>query len=305
MTEDRLDARTLLAVGTTLVFWASAFAGIRAGLEAYGPGQVALLRFLTASAVLAVYALVTRMRLPRAGDVPAIVLAGFLGITVYHVALSFGERTVTAGAASLLIAAGPIFTAMLAGVFLGERLTLAAWGGIALSFVGVALIALGEGEGLRFESDALLVLLAALSTSMYFVFQKPYLARYGALEFAAYAIWAGTVFMLPFAPGLVRQLPSAPLAPTAAVVYLGVFPAALAYVTWTYALSRAGASRITTFLYLSPVLAIAIAWVWLGEVPGLLSVVGGALAVAGVVVVNSQRKGGRRRISGRMCTKLP
>lgn len=284
----RLDARLLMAIGITLIFWASAFAGIRAGLTAYAPGHLALLRFLVASAVLALYALLTRMPLPRGRDLPAILLLGFVGITVYHLALSYGEVTVTAGAASLLIASGPVFTALLATSFLGERLRPWGWLGIGVSFGGVALIALGEGEGVRFDPGAFLILLAALGTSLYFVFQKPYLRRYSALQFAAYTIWAGTLFMLIYLPGLAGVVRSAPLEATLAIVYLGIFPAALAYVTWTYALSRAPASIAASFLYLSPVLATLIAWAWLREMPTALSLAGGGLSLCGVILVNTR-----------------
>jgi len=284
----RVDTRTLIAIGVTLFFWASGFAGIRAGLSAYAPGHLALFRFLVASAVLAVYALVIRMPLPKARDLPAILLLGFLGVTVYHVALSHGEVTVTAGAASLLIGSGPVFTGLLATLFLGERLKAWGWLGIATSFSGVALIALGEGEGVSFDPGAFLILLAALGISLYFVFQKPFLKKYSAVQFAAYTIWAGTLVMLIYLPGLAPAVRSAPLGATLAVVYLGVFPAALAYVSWSYALSRSPASIAASFLYLSPVLAGLIAWVWLREVPAVLSLAGGGLSLCGVVLVNTR-----------------
>ena len=282
----RVDTRTLIALGVTLLFWASAFAGIRAGLEAYAPGHLALFRFLVASVVLAGYAVSTRMRLPDKRDLPAILLLGFLGITVYHTALTYGEVTVTAGAASLLIAFAPVCIVLLAAVFLGERLRVWGWLGIAVSFAGVVLIALGEGEGVQFDSGAFLILLAAFSASLYIVFQKRYLIKYSAIQFTTYAIWAGTLFLLVFLPGLAQTIRIAPLDTTLAVVYLGVFPAALAYVTWTYALSRAPASIVASFLYLSPVLAILIAWVWLGEMPVALSLIGGFISLSGVILVN-------------------
>ncbi|MBN1814934.1 MAG: DMT family transporter [Anaerolineae bacterium] len=291
-----MDARTLSAAGVTLLFWASAFSAIRAGLAAYEPGHLALLRFLVASAVLAVYAVLTRMRVSELRDLPAMLLMGFLGITVYHLALNYGEVTVTAGAASLLIASAPTVTALLATLFLGERLKAWGWVGIAVSFVGVALIALGEGDpstgsgwqGVRFEPRALLILLAAASTSLYFIMQKRYLKKYNALQLSAYSIWTGTLLMLVFLPGLVRALPTAPLDATLAVVYLGIFPAALAYVAWTYVLSRMPASIAGSFLYLSPVLATLIAWVWLREMPTWLSLVGGATSLVGVILVNTR-----------------
>jgi drug/metabolite transporter (DMT)-like permease len=103
-----IDFRIIMAIAVTLIFWASAFAGIRVGLKAYSPGNLVLLRFLTASMALLVYAIITRMPLPERKDLPAIFFLGFIGITVYHLALTFGELKVTAGSASLLIASAPI-----------------------------------------------------------------------------------------------------------------------------------------------------------------------------------------------------
>src|SRR5918992_477257 len=143
-----IDVRVPAALAVTIILWASAFAGIRAGLEAYGPGQVALIRFLVASAVLAGYATITRMRLPERRDLPAVFLAGVLAFTLYHLALNYGEVTVSAGAASILINTVPIFTALLAMVFLGERLRVLGWVGMGVSFVGATLISAGESEGL-------------------------------------------------------------------------------------------------------------------------------------------------------------
>ncbi len=281
-------AHILGALSITILFWSSAFAGIRAALQAYTPGHLVLLRFLTASAVLAIYALATRMRLPDRGDWAHIILVGFLGFTGYHLALTFGETSVTAGAASLLVSAVPIFVAILAASFLGERLSTWGWVGTLISFAGVAFITIGEGEGIHVDPGALLIVLAALCTSLYVVLQKPLLRKYRPLQLVTYALWAGTCFMLIFMPGLPQAVSAAPPAATLAVVYLGIFPAALAYVAWSYALSQAPASIVTSFIYVSPVLAIFIAWVWLQEVPSGLSVLGGIITLAGVVLVNTR-----------------
>src|SRR6266478_8591852 len=119
----RFTSRTLVALALTLVVWASAFAGIRAGLRAYSPSHLAILRFLIASLVLAIYAAIAHFRRPEVRDLPGLALSGAIGITFYNIALNYGETGVTAGAASLLIASVPIWTALFARFWRSEEHT--------------------------------------------------------------------------------------------------------------------------------------------------------------------------------------
>jgi drug/metabolite transporter (DMT)-like permease len=291
----RYSLSTALAITTTVLLWGSAFAGIRAGLEAYTPAHLALLRFLAASLALGGLAVLRRTPLPARADLPKMLLLGLLGIAFYNIALNTGQRSIAAGPAALLIQTAPIWTALLATVFLGERLRRWAWAGMALSFAGILVIAVGKGQDLDLRWGAALILMASFSMSGYNVIQKRMLRRYPAVALTTYSLWAGTLLLLPFAPGLAAEVAAAPPAATFSVIYLGVGPAALAYATWAFALSRLPAGRAASFLYAVPVMAFLFGWVWLGEIPHAADLAGGALALGGVVLVNTL---GRQKTDG-------
>ncbi len=159
--------RAYAAAMLTVILWASAFPGIRAALPHYTPFHVALLRYATASIVLAVYALFTHMRLPHWRDLPRFAALGLVGIAYYNVALNGGEIRVPSAEASFLVASAPIFMAAEALFLLKERVRLWGWIGIAVSCAGITLITVSQTTGFRVDAWALLVLSAAVAQSLY------------------------------------------------------------------------------------------------------------------------------------------
>lgn len=282
--------RAVAAAGGTIVLWASAFPAISVAVVPLGAAGLAVARLVVASLALAFVLPFIRVRRPRARDLPLVGLCGLSGMTVYQLLLNAGERTVPAGTASLLIATAPIYSALFAAALLGEHSTRRRWVGSGIAFAGSAVIAASHGLG--FGASALVVLAAAVAQATYHTAQKPLLARYSGLEVTVYATWSGTVFILPWAPGLVHAVPHAGAAALGSAVGLGIAPSALGFVLWAYAVARMDVGRATTALYLVPAVAIGIAFVWLGQVPGVIEVAGGAVAIAGVVLANT----GQRRL---------
>jgi drug/metabolite transporter (DMT)-like permease len=279
-----------------VVLWASAFPVIKLGLEGLGFLHLTLIRHLIASLCFLPFLALTGRRLfPERRDVPGFILLGTVGIGIYHTALNAGELRVSAGATSLIIASAPAMTALLARFFLGDRLPLMGWLGSLVSFLGIVVIVLGESASLRIDPFALLVLISALSAAIFVVWQKPFLARYKAVEVTAFATWGGTLPMLAYAPGVIENASNAGSALWAAA-YLGLFPSAIAYSLLAYALSRTPVTVVSAYLYAIPVLALFFSWALLGEVPGALTLLGGAVTVAGIVLVNlvKQRAKGKR-----------
>ena len=248
---------------------------------------------MTASLGLALYLGWTRPPLPGRSDLPRVLLAGLLGVAGCNLLLSFGAQTVDAGTVSFVINTAPVFTALLGAIFLGERLSFWGWIGIAISFAGVGIIAAGRGD-MAFGAGALLVLAAAVCQASQFVLQKPLLAQYSALSVTACVLWAGSVILVPFLPGSVNTALQAPARALAALAFLAFGPAAIAFVAWSFALSRLPVSRAVSFLYLIPPLSTVFAWLVLEEVPGWRAFAGGTIALAGVILVNTAGRPKRR-----------
>ncbi|WP_144572178.1 DMT family transporter [Bacillus paramycoides] len=286
MHNKKWDFRIVCAHAFTILIWGTAFPGIRMGLEAYTPEHLTLLRLLIASLILLLFSFIYKLRSPDLKDIPVIFIFGALGFTIYHIALNYGEQNVNAGPASLIVSVTPILTAILASVFMNEKMKLNGWIGGVISLVGIAFLSLSQGDSIQLNSGVLLILLAAFSESLFFVFQKSYLKKYGFLPFTIYTIWSGTVCMLIFLPGIYQEIVAAPIETTLSVIYLGVFPTVLPYIALAYITSHAGASEATSSLYLTPVTACFIAWIWLGELPTFVSIIGGIITILGVVIAH-------------------
>jgi drug/metabolite transporter (DMT)-like permease len=275
-----------LAAAGTVLLWASAFPAIAVAVRGLGPAGLAVVRLVIASAALAAVAPWLGVRRPRTRDLPLIALCGLAGMTGYQLLLNAGERVVPAGTASLLVATAPVYASVLAVLFLGERPGPRRWAGSAVALAGTAVIAVSHGLG--FGASALIVLGAAVLQGIFHTAQKPLLARYTGFEVTAYAMWAGTAFILPWAGSALRALPHAGLPAIGAAAFLGVAPSALGFVLWAYAMARMDVGQVTTSLYLVPAAAILISLVWLGQIPGPVELAGGAIALAGVMLARSR-----------------
>ncbi|MCX5523090.1 DMT family transporter [Streptomyces bobili] len=298
----------LLAAGAacvTVVLWASAFVSIRSAGAAYSPGALALGRLLAGALTLGLICLVRREGVPPRSAWRGIAVSGVLWFGFYMVALNWGEQEVDAGTAALVVNIGPLLIALLGARFLGDRLPPRLLAGMAVSFAGAVTVGLSmSGGGGSSLLGVVLCLLAAVAYAGGVVAQKPALGRASALQVTTFGCLVGAVMCLPFAGQLVADASEAPVTATLNMVYLGVFPTALAFTTWAYALARTTAGRMGATTYAVPSLVVLMSWLALGEVPGVLTLAGGALCLAGVAVSRS-RTGAAGRGTARETSESP
>ena len=287
-----VNVRAALAAGITVFFWSSAFVSIRDVGEHVDAGPITLGRAASAAVVLLLIWAVRREGLPQRKAWPGIITAGVLWFGVYMIALNWGEQLVDAGTAALIVNIGPILIALLGGWLLKEGFAPRLFVGIAVSFAGVVIVSLSMSqEGGASVLGVLLCLVSAITYAISVVVQKPTLRYASSLQFTTFGNAIATVMCLPFAPLLFSQLDAAPTSATLHVLYLGLFPTALAFLTWGYALKYTTAGKLAATTYVVPALVVLMSWMFLGEVPGWLTLGGGVLCLAGVAVARSRARG--------------
>ncbi|MCL2537066.1 MAG: DMT family transporter [Coriobacteriia bacterium] len=291
MAHSQRPIRSAIAALITVVLWASAFPAVKFLLDYYSAESILVFRFGIAGLVLLVVMLITKTKMPDKEDLPLLALAGFLGIFLYAWLFIVGINSVSSGVSSFLIASAPVFVTLMSILLLKEKVRLLTWIGLVISFCGLALVTLTQMTGFALNTGVILLLGASLSTSIYTIIQRKLTAKYSPFEVTGYALVFGSLFTLVFLPGLIREIPSVPPAINLIPLYLGIFPAAIAYLSWSYALARArSAAQVTSFLYLIPFLATIMAYLWIGEVITMAAFIGGVVIIAGMIITASVKK---------------
>lgn len=280
---------TALPAGlTVVVLWASAFPAIQVAAPSLGAIGLSFARLAIATAALLVVARWRRVRMPRARDLGWILGCGFFGMAIYQLLLNESELQVPAGTASIVVAAAPMVSVVVARILFAERVTVFVVVGSVIAIAGVATVCLAR-SGVSLSSAVWLAVGAMVVQGIYHPLQRPLLRTYTGMEVATYSMVAGTVLTLPILPMGWSGMLDASLTGWLAAVYLGLLPSALGFVLWGHVTARLPVAVSTSLLYLVPPVAVLIAWCWLDEIPTTTEIVGGLIVVTGVVTMSQGR----------------
>lgn len=270
----------------TVVLWASAFVAIRAAADDYSPGALAFGRLAVGALGLGVIAMRYNRPRPRGKALGLIVAYGVAWFAGYTVVLNQAEHHLDAGTAAMLVNVAPILVAVFAGLLLDEGFPRTLIIGISVAFVGVAIITIG-GPGNASVGSGIGIVLALLAAILYAagaLLQKVTLRTVDAVTATFWGCLIGALVLVPFAPQFVAETAAAPPSALAVVVYLGVFPTAIAFSTWAYALARTNAGPMTATTLAVPAIAVVLSWIVLGELPTVVAMAGGVLCILGVAI---------------------
>lgn len=276
-----------LSLLSATVIWASTFINIKYTLQQVQPNTLAFLRFFIASIILVILSKIKGQPRIAKKDWLWSALSGLTGVTLYNFLQNQGLRYAGAIDSAILASLAPVFMALLAVLFLKERITTKQVMGIIIAFFGTVLVTTNGSldffrvNTLRMWGD-FLILLTGLIWALYNLSLKKLLSKYSAFSVLTSSTIFGTIFLLPTllleSPG---SLINVDLWGWLNVIYLGLFASALAYLLWNTALTKVSTIAAGAYLYLLPVFTAVIAFFFLKEVPGYITICGGVLTLIG------------------------
>jgi drug/metabolite transporter (DMT)-like permease len=284
---------TYLKLLLMALFWGGTFIAGRVLAQNVGPYAGAFLRFAVASACLVAVLLKMEKQVARpSGRYLAVLLVmGMTGVFAYNVLFLKGLKLIEAGRASVIIANNPVFIALMAAVFFGERLNLLKVAGILVSLAGaVTVITRGQLSSLLnggFGWGELFILGCVASWVAYSLLGKIVMTRLSPLAAVTFSSVAGTVCLFP--PAVMEGLLTAepyPLAAWVSIVYLGFFGTVLGFVWYYQGIQRIGPVRAGLFINFVPIFAVLLSVLLLKE-PLTLSLLAGAVLVSSGVCLTT------------------
>jgi drug/metabolite transporter (DMT)-like permease len=286
----------LAAQGAALaavVMWGISFVATKLALDEASPIAVIVLRFGIGVAVVhAILALRRRPFLPPRDALPQLALMGFIGVFVHQVIQANALTMTTAVRTGWLIGITPIWSSILAAIFLKEKFGATKVAGIAIAAAGaLLLITRGQLSAASFQLPTtrgdLLILLSTVNWAVYTVAGRSTLKRVGSERTTAASMLLGFLMLAPFSITNPVWTHLGALSATAwtAIIFLGVGCSALGYLFWYAALEKLETSQVAVFLYIEPLVTLLAAVVLIGETVDWTTVVGGILVLAGVTAV--------------------
>ncbi len=299
----------VLAIFFTILIWGLSYISTKVLLDYLAPMDIAFFRFVLASLAMLLIALFKKPQKLARQDTFRLIAGGAIGIPVYFIMENNGLKLTTAGMASMIIAIIPVLNVLTGVLFFKEKNTWRNWAGVALSFLGVYLIvSYGIGSSCGVAGGTLggnlLILMAAVSWTVFTRVNAPLLKKYNSFTVNFYQILAGTLFLgFLTLPGGVNLEVFVPVV-IANLLYLGILSSALAYFLYLFALKSLGTTTVTTFINLIPVFGVLGGVFILGEVVFPGQILGGLVVILGVIMVTVSVGAPGKRLRGEKVKRL-
>lgn len=280
-----------------VTLWAVNLSLVKVALAEIPPLPYNGIRLLLAAAVLLVWLFLSEKNLRlRRQDLPKIILLSLSGYTLYQYLFIMGINLTTASNTAVIFGSAPIMISLLSSFFKHEKIKPLGWLGIALGFAGIYLVISGKAGGFSLSRHTwkgdLLLFAAVFLWAHYSVSARPLLKIYSPLKFTAVTMGIGSLCFFPFSMAQLRTLPFAAISLRAwsCMAYSGVVALSLTLVLWFFSVRKVGNSQTAVYSNLQPILAIAFAYLLLGEAVTPTLLLGGAVVFLGIYFTRRGRE---------------
>ena len=272
-----------------IFFWATAFVLTKVVLKEVDVTTLGVLRYFFASIIVIFILIKQKISLPKLKDIPAFVFAGFSGYAGYIVFFNMATLLSSPSTLSVINALAPAITAIVAYFIFNERIKLIGWFSMGISFCGILILTLWDGV-LTINKGILYMLAGCLLLSLYNISQRYLTKKYSSFDVSMYSMLIGGILLVIYSPSSITNMFSISLTSLILIIYMSIFPSIISYFFWTKAFELAkSTTEVTSFMFVTPVLATFMGIIILGDIPKLSTLIGGVVIILGMILFNKTK----------------
>ena len=272
-----------------IFFWATAFVLTKVVLKEVDVTTLGVLRYFFASIIVIFILIKQKISLPKLKDIPAFVFAGFSGYAGYIVFFNMATLLSSPSTLSVINALAPAITAIVAYFIFNEKIKIIGWISMGISFCGILILTLWDGT-LTINKGVLYMLIGCELLSLYNISQRYLTKKYSSFDVSMYSMLIGGILLVVYSPSSVRNIFSISFNSLILIIYMSVFPSIISYFFWTKAFEIAKhTTEVTSFMFVTPVLATLMGIIILGDIPKLSTLIGGVVIILGMIIFNKTK----------------
>ena len=272
-----------------IFFWATAFVLTKVVLKEVDTTTLGVLRYFFASIMVIFILIKQKISLPKFKDIPAFVFAGFSGYAGYIVFFNMATLLSSPSTLSVINALAPAITAIVAYFMFNEKIKIIGWISMGISFCGILILTLWNGT-LTVNKGIIYMLIGCILLSLYNISQRYLTKKYSSFDVSMYSMLIGGILLVAYSPNSLENIFSISFNSLILIIYMSVFPSIISYFFWTKAFEIAKhTTEVTSFMFVTPVLATLMGIIILGDIPKLSTLIGGVVIILGMIIFNKTK----------------
>ena len=272
-----------------IFFWATAFVLTKVVLKEVDTTTLGVLRYFFASIIVIFILIKQKISLPKLKDIPAFVFAGFSGYAGYIVFFNMATLLSSPSTLSVINALAPAITAIVAYFMFNEKIKVIGWISMGISFCGILILTLWNGT-LTVNKGIIYMLIGCILLSLYNISQRYLTKKYSSFDVSMYSMLIGGILLVAYSPNSLENIFSISFNSLILIIYMSVFPSIISYFFCTKAFELAKhTTEVTSFMFVTPVLATLMGIIILGDIPKLSTLIGGVVIILGMIIFNKTK----------------